>query len=265
MIYGLQIINQDGFVQIDADFECARKIASGTCSGPTPSWWGCPRLVLHVGAIADTRGLIVLVKPSQFGKWVGGLGILRQDTPFPPDATLFQDGASAGIAITIEGQVAFDYAVFHTLGNPLAEAVSYGLDVVTPEGKFAYSSRYSYPTLETVAQVFPRWVGYSSNYPIDVPLNGYTSMPWILLNSLIISGKGSGGDGGLSGSMCAKVDSLSSMKIGLRVHNTEMFEAPDVNTNGADSLSDPYSPHYIDGSNDWSNVSFTVGASRFYG
>lgn len=265
MAFGFRVENQFGNIQIDSDFVCARLIASGSVLATSVLWSNLYRLQLHLPGVYDVSGLIVLLKPSQFGKWIGAYEAWSSRQTFGAVGAPSLAGTAPGTVITALAQCSFDYAVFSMEASPVQTSGAYGLRVLTGSGAVAYTSEYSYPTLDPVIQLSPWWSNNpsdypgpaASSYPITVGYSGYSTMPWLLANALIMTQVGIG-EGDSVGCLCAQVISLTSLQVDLRDASFYLPQLRDPNY-------DPYAPWYVDGSSNWTPIHYHIALSNFNG
>lgn len=194
MSFGLQLINDFGRVQIDADFKAPRLIGSGTA-------YKDATFMLPHALTQETP--MVMVQPHVADQYVGAVSLY----------------VSGGSYVAIAGQGYFNWAVYSTLGAAISDGSQFGLEVYKADGSVAYSSRHRHPCL---THMFNKPADYgtgggSGAWPSTYYFSGYTEVPWIFANPLLQT---MAGVGEFSESVCgimAKVNGgLNSITVDMR-------------------------------------------------
>lgn len=113
---------------------------------------------------------LIFARPQVVDRYVGGLLMAGANSTLPANTFQFFT------------QCPVDIAIFSTQGSPVSDGSTWGLEIFRSSGARAFSSRYTYPRMTSLA---PKPL--ASAYPWSFSTPGYSSMPWIFLNNLIFS------------------------------------------------------------------------------
>lgn len=193
MGFGFQLSGTTNRVQIDQDFKAPRLIAAGS-STPTGAYHSQS---VEMPYDIDAEPPIILVRPSLPNKFIGGLRIGR-------DWADFNGMANGGLALS--GQCAFDYAIFSTLGTAVEDGSTWGIEVYKADGSIAFTSKHQHPRLRALLQK-PASTASDGGYPNAFSISGFSAMPWLLANPLIVTAFGVGPDSAHMGGVMAAVNS----------------------------------------------------------
>lgn len=203
--YGLQVIGDHGRIQIDQDFKAPRLIMSGSSTTEGPLLGGVNEAVVTLPYSVTLEPPLVFVRPSQPDKFVGCFSLAAPAVGF-----------SGSNGFYMAGQCPFDYAVFSSQGTPFSDGSTYGLEVYTADGAVAYSSRHSHPRIRSIAQKVATTAA-DGGYPNQFSISGFSQMPWIMANPLILTAFGVGPDSETMGCVMAAVNSnYTQLSIDLR-------------------------------------------------
>lgn len=230
MGYGFQLLSSSMRVQIDQDFKAPRLIASGSSvsSGPSYAEVAMPYNI-------DTEPPIVLVRPSLADKYVGGF-FCGKSTAW----TTFSGMANGGIALY--GQCPFDYAIFSTLGAAVSDGSAFGIEIYKADGSIAFTSKHQHPRLRSL----PAKAASSASdggYPNTFSISGFSAMPWLLANPLLVTAFGVGPDGEHMGAVMGAVNSaFTQLTVDLRDFADPALPrlAPAVSPSGVEA----YNPYH---------------------
>lgn len=208
MSYGIEALNTLNRIQITQDFKNARLVASGYVSGGYTAPNGSVGSVLQYSLPYDGKlePPIVLIKPTLVDRYVGGMVLVY--SPTYPNGRLF-----------LYGQCPFNYAIFSTLGTPIADTGNFGLEVYKEDGTtLAYSSKHSHPRIKQL--IYKPGMSIHS-YPFTSAITPQAQIPWMLANSCTGLPSSSGGpdEVGVSGMVMVSINSaLNTLSFDLRDH-----------------------------------------------
>lgn len=169
MAYGLQIDSALGRKQIDSSQKIPRLIRVGTSSAVSSGT--ANMFAANLGFDVATEVPLLFIRPSLPEKYVF--------------ACLFLTGPDDGFSkVFAHAQCTFDFAIFSTLGTPIQNADTYGLEIYTAAGATVYSSKFQLPQITSLYLKNPSNSG--DTFPKTVTLSGYSTMPWILANPLTL-------------------------------------------------------------------------------
>lgn len=230
MGYGFNAVNAAGTVQIDQDFINARLIAQGTKTVSDSSDPGVT-LKLNLNEVFGSDTLpganpIVLVRPHDFGKYVGGM-LLYADW-----ASGY--GSSTASFLELRGEAAFDYAIFSVGGTPISDSTTTGLEVYRSDGSIAYSSRHSHPRI-TDLLFRASYSGYA--WPTSMAFPAKSAMPWLLANPLCTTWLGIGETTEWVAGVMMRINNLYSCEVDL-MDTVSLVPLPSVAPNPSEG--DPY-------------------------
>lgn len=164
MSYGLTVINNFNTVLIDPEYQGVRLVQQGTIT-PTIGTEG----VVVIGLLQNlTDPPIVLLKPSGFNRYVGGVSIGAARTGYPNGS------------VTVLGKVGipFEYAIFSSRGTAIETNTDYGLEVFSSQSALIFSSKHSRPRITSLFNV------NSFSSPTTFSFSGHSQIPWIFANTL---------------------------------------------------------------------------------
>lgn len=193
MAHGFQVLNATHRIQIDQDFRNARVIATGTLAAGM-HYLAMPYLVTD-------EIPIVLLRPSIISSYVGSVALWRYGDLFTGDFP------NANGYLQMGGQHAFDYAICTaTVGTPIADTATHGLLVYKTDGSIVYDSRHRHPN---ITQLLAKASDATSSggYPNTFSISGYSDMPWLLGNPLMVTFNGVGETSSSQGCVMARVNS----------------------------------------------------------
>lgn len=200
MGFGFQALSNATRVQVDQDFIAPRLIASGHADLYFDGSYGVNTADVVVTLPYDIyiEPPIVLIRPDQADKYVGGIifGKAADWTTLP--------AGNGGFKLV--GQCAFDYAIFAAAGTAASDGSSHGLEVYRGDGSLAYSSRHSHPRVRALLHKVAT-AAADGGYPNVFGISGFSQMPWLLANPLIVTAWGVGPDGEHMGCVMGAVDS----------------------------------------------------------
>jgi hypothetical protein len=207
MGYGASIINNLGIIQIDQDFIQHRKVYSQYCNSTQagygnmkfPSVGGYINLTTICGIHASDGVPMIVLRPINFGNYVGGLSILEGNAT---------NGNSVNdLLISVTGYSPFYLDVYSTVGTPISDFSTHGLEVYRGDGSIAYSSRHEQPRIASM-------IAKQNYVPVTATVSGFSSVPAFLANSLpYLSDAGS--DYGAEWWYLAKAIDASNVKFGV--------------------------------------------------
>lgn len=202
MSYGLQILNDAGRIQVDAESLPARLLTSGYVAGRSA--------YLTMPYAIENEAPIILLKPTQPNSFVGGLYF----------GAIYSTGPAG--TILVGGQHPFYYAIFAaTMGTPVIESTNYGLQVFRSDNSVAYDSRHQHPNL-THMFYKPPDTSTTGGYPNTYSFSGYSEMPWILANPLMLTYLGVGETTTYAGCVMASVNpAFNQLTVDLRFFNPD--------------------------------------------
>ncbi|KQV99962.1 hypothetical protein [Rhizobacter sp. Root1221] len=165
----IQLINQQGIIQLDGSERTLRRVASGT--GSASSWTGTPN---EAAIPTQTYTPIIFFRPADDTVFVTNSGILNNKFMYVSNG-------------------AFEWTAYG-LDNPAAiDATPYGAQVFDSLGRVIWDSRQDVMRITQVLQVnmpFPdndsgNGTGPAPAYPYTLSFTPWGTRPWILLNSLL--------------------------------------------------------------------------------
>lgn len=225
MTAGLQIINSSGQIQIDENLIVPRFVASGSVARDPQQ--GSGPLVINLGNYGiniQEEIPIILVRPAEYNRFVGGAYITRAYGTAPPGNYCLIDNSDCG----------FDYSVFSTKVAGVRDNGNFGFQTFNSSGVLIYDSNNRHTR---VINNFKKAASTDYLYPYSFTLSGFNSMPWIMVNNLPVSYSGATDS---AGGVYIRVNSNTSITVDHRVAGAaftsfrEIYDVPTSKTN------DPY-------------------------
>ena len=226
MTVGLQIFNTNGVIQIDENLKNPRYVTGGSVAkGADNSGYGT--FVINLGAFGidlNAEIPLILVRPNEFGKYVGGIFLTKQY------GTVF----GGNFCMIVASDSGFDYAVFSTRVGGITDPGNFGLQVFNAAGEITYNSnnRHARIVANLIHTATPNFT-----YPYSYAFSGFNEMPWIVVNPLVASYLG---EQDYPAGVYAKVNAVNSITIGLQLNGAA--STPFLDTYGlvAAKNADPY-------------------------
>lgn len=168
MTTGIALYNQNDIEQIDENFRCLLRVATGTVTGS------------NVGGDASatfpaqtTVAPLVFVQPHADGTYIGGVSI----------------SADSFSAMHVGD---FDYIVFGLDSAEQVDLGTFGLQVFNASSQLIYDSRFEQPRVQQIPVQSMPWPDYIASggsgaqpaYPYTLGFSGWGTRPWFCLNAL---------------------------------------------------------------------------------
>lgn len=228
---GFQALNATGVVQIDENFKNPRFVTSGTIVERNTTNQGDP-FVLELSAYGINLTLeipLVLIRPTQYGQFIGGVAVAPDFTSQSLNAINFPRAQS----------YPYEYAIFSTLVPGVVDpGGTHGLQVFNGAGTLIYNSNNRHARI--LANLYkPAPASYPYPYSFFIPAQPET--PWFLANPLLWSTWGMESDQ-VTG-IFMRLDNQSQVTIGHQFNDQPESSVVSVlGLNGAIPL-DPYNKH----------------------
>lgn len=196
MTAGFQALNTTGNIQIDDTYKNSKLVASGRFNAYTANISALEIYLQPLGISCAVEMPLVFVRPVNYGGWVGGISY-----GVGTDSQGNYNGNDI-IYISDLNVSSFDYAVFSTVGTPIASSGTVGLQVFNSLQQIVYDSNNFQPRITDSIITNANTGMY---YPFNINLSGSAGKPWILANSLLTGFYGAGSEGGWAHGIYAKL------------------------------------------------------------
>ena len=218
MSYGLSVQSSLGTIQVDENYVGVRLIQSGSLTADST------RIATLTLGQPFSAPPLVLVRPTAFGRYVGGMFFLGPYAGQSNDSIRFLGTAS----------VPFDYAIFAIEGTAVDDGSTYGLRVWNPSNQITFNSAHTRARITHTFSIgsFARCQSSAASYSIS----GYSSMPWVVANNLY--SVWSNGEEFVYEGFVVGFDSYSTMRMGYSSWSTSNW--PNLGTGCSGNAPAPY-------------------------
>lgn len=219
MSYGLTVQSALGTIQVDETYVGVRLIQSGSLTADAS------RIATLTLPQAYSAPPLVLVRPTAFGRYVGGMFFRGPYYGQPTDSVWFLGTAN----------VPFDYAIFAIEGTAVDDGGTYGLRTWNASNVMTFSSTHTRARITHAFDIgsFAKCQSSAAYYSIS----GYSSMPWVVANNLY-SVLSNGAEWSVYEGFVVGFDSYSTMRMGYSSWDSSQW--PNYGTGCSGNAPAPY-------------------------